>query len=342
MKKLKYLKTKINIYYGSAALMTLISATSLVHAMDEPRDDEQKTVVSARVNNEGVDQSTEKKLFKRILNQDIEAQRLLAQCYMKKGRTMEAFILYKAAAKKGDVASANALGDLLSGEKKIKWHTIAAEAGHSESQLLVGNHYRDKGNLEAAEEWFTRAASQQNPGVQAALVALPKAYYDKGIEFLNTNNKPEAIRYFERAANKDLRDAQSKLGHLYLSEENFEKAVEYFKKAVAQNDSTAEDKCRLGALYLKNVKDHKSARELFEKAHVQGHLESTTRFAWMCYLGEGGEKDQRKAIDLWTEAATNGDGRARDKLVEIVQNNWNGSFVNFKMAYPSAEIVFPN
>ena len=151
MKKTKYIKTKMNFYCGSAALMTLISATSLCHAMDEPKEVDSKSVTRTQP------ASFEAQQLTLALTGDKDAQRKLGKWCMNKNREL-AIVFYESAAKQGDMNSANALGNLLSGEEeKMTWHLKAAEEGHSESQLLVGNHYRDKGDLEAAEKWFTLA-----------------------------------------------------------------------------------------------------------------------------------------------------------------------------------------
>lgn len=344
--KSKNLKEKMKIYYGSAALVALMCASSFAQAMDEPVDAEPKTAASARLNDDGpVNQDNEKKFFKRALSQDTKAQRLLAQWYMDKGKTMEAFVLYKAAAKQGDAVSANALGDLLSDEeKKIKWHTIAAwdeksQSGNANSQYFLGTYFQKK-DLENAKKWFRRAATQGHSAAKDEIYAIAWNNYENGESNL-TKNKPEAIRYFELAANDGVVEAQSKLGHLYLSENNLEKAVEWFEKAVVQTNATAEDQHTLGILCLTEVKvkNHKRARELFELAYAQGHLDATNRLAWMYYKGEGGTQDERKAIELWIEAAKNNNLHAREQLAEIVRRKYKGNIPLLNFEHPNAKLL---
>ena len=56
------------------------------------------------------------------------------------------------------------------GEKWLEWALQAAELGHSDTQLDVGNHYINNGQVDDAIVWLTKAAAQKNSKAACPLV----------------------------------------------------------------------------------------------------------------------------------------------------------------------------
>lgn len=148
------------------------------------------------------------------------------------------------------------------------WIRRAALTGDPEAQYLLSIEFEEKGATNESLSWLKRAA--QN-GHQDALFKLAKLRFN-GINF--TENKKEAIGLWRRAAKMLHAASMVELGDAYFLGEGVprdeEKAIQWWSAAEARGNSTAQ--YELG------------------KAHQLG-------------LGPL-EKNERKAVELWFEAAT--------------------------------------
>lgn len=145
----------------------------------------------------------------------------------------------------------------------------------------------------------------------------PEELYEMGENlFMGNNamslNRPEAIIYYQEAAEKGHREAQTMLGNCYNYgygvEVNPKMAAACYEKAAAQDVSQAQ--CRLGLLLLEGKgvsKNVKRAVELIRRAAEKGLPEALSRLAFMYDQGEGVKKDTIKAATLLSEAASLGD-----------------------------------
>lgn len=101
-------------------------------------------------------------------------------------------------------------------------------------------------------------------------------YYNKGKEYFNNKNYTEAVKWYRKAAEQGLADAQFSLGDCYLEGEgvtqNMTEAVKWFRKAAEQG--LADAQFALGACYQSGTgvtQNIAEAKKWHQKAADQGN-----------------------------------------------------------------------
>lgn len=131
---------------------------------------------------------------------------------------------------------------------------------------------------------------------------LGEAYYDgKGV----TENLPEAVKWFTRAAEQENVKAENNLGNCYYYGngvyKDYGEAVKWYTKAAEQGYAEAQNS--LGYYYEINELNPKKAVEWYTKAAEQG-LPMAQCNLGICYKnGDGVEKNLEEAIKWYTKAA---------------------------------------
>ncbi len=107
--------------------------------------------------------------------------------------------------------------------------------------------------------------------------ATPEKNFDTAVKLLKSKNYKEAIEYFRKAAAQNHPRAQNYLGVMYGEgqgvNQDHKEAVKWFQKAAAQNYPRAQN--NLGFMYKWGQgvnQDHKEAVKWYRKAVAQGHL----------------------------------------------------------------------
>lgn len=111
----------------------------------------------------------------------------------------------------------------------------------------------------------------------SALIAQSaEEYYNKGKEYFNNKNYTEAVKWYRKAAEQGLADAQFSLGDCYLEGEgvtqNMTEAVKWFRKAAEQG--LADAQFALGACYQSGTgvtQNIAEAKKWHQKAADQGN-----------------------------------------------------------------------
>ena len=146
----------------------------------------------------------------------------------------------------------------------------------------------------------------------------PKAQMQLGqIYATGLNNTPvnaaESFRWFEKAANQGLPEAQEAVGRMLLTGTGIPAdpgaAMTWYEKAAAQGRAEAEG--ALGKFYHDGIsvpQDFAAALKLFRKAAAQGHGESKYNLGVMHAEGQGVERDYLIAGQWFREAADDGYG----------------------------------
>lgn len=134
-----------------------------------------------------------------------------------------------------------------------------------------------------------------------------------------------AIKWYERAAEKGHADAQSSLGYLYYfgrgAKVDQEMAFRWFAKAAQKNDSYAQY-C-LGVLLRDGEgtpKNLEQAFQWFAKAAGQGDAIAQLEMANMYASGDGVTKDMNKAMKWYARSADQGDAEAQNTLGALLYN----------------------
>ncbi len=147
-------------------------------------------------------------------------------------------------------------------------------------------------------------------GEAEAQNALGEAYYDgKGV----TENLPEAVKWFTRAAEQENVKAENNLGNCYYYGygvyENYGEAVKWYTKAAEQGCAEAQNS--LGYYYEINELNPKKAVEWYTKAAEQGLPVAQCNLG-VCYkYGNGVEKNLEETIKWYTKAANQGYAKAQ-------------------------------
>ena len=136
--------------------------------------------------------------------------------------------------------------------------------------------------------------------------------------FGTTQNLPEAVEWYRRAAAKELPEAQFALGVCYGTGKGVEKdpkeATEWFRKAAAKE--LPEAQFALGVCYYNDEK-YKEAVEWFHRAADQGHTEAQFKLGECFANGKGVEKNLDEAAKWYRRAAKSGDKRAAEALQRL-------------------------
>jgi TPR repeat protein len=241
-----------------------------------------------------------------------------------------------AAAAKGDINAQCELGlSLLNSgeatevEEAYKWLHLAAEKGHPEAQLELGNayFYYGKGvqqNSAEALKWFLMAAEQGNADAQNNAGSM----YGKGVG-VSVDYK-EAVRWLKLAAAQGHSIAQNSLGLCYLHgngvQKDISKALEWLLES-AERPLTGyiEAQYNLGLCYsgtclqgytneqAESVINEESAIKWFSLAAGRGHTDAQFELGSI-YLTKGffyqSENEKEEAIKWLKMAAANGHTRA--------------------------------
>ena len=139
---------------------------------------------------------------------------------------------------------------------------------------------------------------------------LGEAYYDgKGV----TENLPEAVKWFTKAAEQENAKAQYNLGICYYYGngvyQNYGEAEKWYTKAAEQGYAEAQNS--LGYYYEIDDLNPKKAVEWYTKAAEQG-LPIAQCNLGVCYEnGDGVEKNLEEAIKWYTKAADQGYAKAQ-------------------------------
>lgn len=109
-----------------------------------------------------------------------------------------------------------------------------------------------------------------------------------------------AMNYYRQAAKEGYAPAQSRLAYLLDKSEANEEAIEWYKKAVAQND--AEAQFNLARLYAAGEgidKDSEQAYLLFTKSAEQNYAPAIRVLAMAHELGQLGQRDDYEKAQHW-------------------------------------------
>ena len=145
------------------------------------------------------------------------------------------------------------------------------------------------------------------------------AYCREGERLHSDENYESAFYWFKKAADMGASTSQRILGLCYENsdgvEKDFEKAIYWYQKAADNGNSKA--KQRIGWCYKNGIgiqRDLKMAAYYFAKAAESGESTAQCNLA-LCYCkGEGVEKDSSKAVYWWQRAAESGESTAQYNL----------------------------
>ncbi|MBQ7503256.1 sel1 repeat family protein [bacterium] len=145
-----------------------------------------------------------------------------------------------------------------------------------------------------ADYYARRDSRESSAETEARLRQLANREYSLGERCLQgkgaEQDYAEAARWFKKAAEQGLAEAQSKLGNCYYEgvgvEQDSIEAVKWYKLAAEQGDADAQN--NLGYCFYYGIgiyQDRNEADKLWEKALKQGHLGAINNYGDSEYYG---------------------------------------------------------
>jgi TPR repeat protein len=132
-------------------------------------------------------------------------------------------------------------------------------------------------------------------------------------------DEKEAVKWYEKAAEKGDGWSKSKLGNCYVNgtgvEKDYKKAFEWFRKGAEQGDGFAT--ANMGWCYQTGngvAKDEKEAVKWYTKSADQGNEAGQRHLGWCYANGTGVAKDEKEAVKWYTKSAEQGDEVGRRLL----------------------------
>ena len=191
-------------------------------------------------------------------------------------------------------------------QQALQTYLEASRKGNPEADFRLGLIYETgendiKQDYKLAMSYYMNASNYGHP---KAMANLGNMYYNG----LGTQqNLQEALRYFQKAAEKDNAAATNSLGVMYLKGEgglpkNSNKALAYFQKSAFLGDITAYN--NLGNMYFNGIgvnEDKAKAFEYYMKAAMQKNPEAMYKVAIMYEKGIGVQTNVTKA-KKWRDA----------------------------------------
>lgn len=198
----------------------------------------------------------------------------------------------------------------------IKYLEQAADHGHAQAQIELGDIYHNSGLKSEAVQYYKLAADQGNSQGQYSLGLC----YDHG--FGVPQDHDEATRYLKLAADQGDSLALYTLAMKQFPPEGADMQgpeaklfLDYMIRAADQGLKEAQN--YVGVLYVEGVavpKDYNRAAEYYRRAAEQGHAIAQHNLADLYLQGIGVPKDLQKAEQLFKLSADRGYIRAQYML----------------------------
>jgi localization factor PodJL len=177
----------------------------------------------------------------------------------------------------------------------------------------------------------------------AALANDPAAEYELGARYAEgrgmPQSLPDAVRWFERAADSGFAPAQFRLASLHEKGEGMKKDVQAARRLylAAANKGHAKAMHNLAVLYAEGIEgkpDYKAASEWFRKAAGYGVTDSQYNLAILYARGIGIPANLAESYRWFALAAANGDTDAAKKRDEVAARLDQQALATAKLAGP--------
>ena len=194
------------------------------------------------------------------------------------------------------------------GKNHARWVVIQDDERVQNWMKQAGKHY-DEENYGEAMKYYRLAADAGNTEAQNMVGLL----YDLGLGV--PENNAEAVKWYRKAALNGDFYAQNNLGLMYKDGEgitqNYAEAAKWFRKAADQNHDEAY--CNLGLLYEEGkgvVKDVIEAVRCYRKSAELGSARGQCSLGYMYQCGLGVEENVVEAVKWYRKAVDQEYGRA--------------------------------
>jgi hypothetical protein len=217
------------------------------------------------------------------------------------------------------------------------WHQTLGKTTSQAFQQYLNLQPNGKYRTQAKQQLALIREQQQQVKKRLENKVLADDYYHQ------QQNYPEALYYYEQAA--ELGDATSQylLGKMYEdargTEKNMRQAANWYTQAAKQGHIQAQ--ATLGYMYSKGSgvnQDYAEAANWYKKAAEQGHIEAQHNLAYLYSLGQGVAKDYQQAAFWYQKAAIQGDADSQNSLGKFYERGLgvNKNLVKAKTLYQQA------
>ena len=133
-------------------------------------------------------------------------------------------------------------------------------------QLLIGDCYREKGELDKAIEVYSRALEEAKADAKTGQMVTAKAAAAIGDCYVRKNDIANAQIYFKQAVDTspDNETIAYTVGEVFFSNQKLDEAIQYFTKATEIKPDWPPPYHKLGLVYL-NKMEYDKAKEYFAK-----------------------------------------------------------------------------
>jgi tetratricopeptide (TPR) repeat protein len=133
-------------------------------------------------------------------------------------------------------------------------------------QLLIGDCYREKGDLDRAIETYNKALEEAKADPKMGQQVSAKALAAVGDCYVRKNDIANAQLYFKQSidTNPDNETLAYTVGEVFFSNQKLDEAIQYFTKATEIKPDWPPPYHKLGLVYL-NKTEYDKAKEYFAK-----------------------------------------------------------------------------
>ena len=242
-----------------------------------------------------------------------EAMYYLAECYEYgtgvEENDAEARKWYRKAADEGYAPAQREIGTYYAGEEKYKdalrWYEKAAAQGDAESMNRIGVLYANgKGVTQNVKKAFQCYQASAEDGFGWGMFNLAQCYeYGDGVQ----QNDRIAKEWYEKAAYKQIPEAECRLGEYCLDEGNYAKARFWYKRAADRGNGEAlnmQGILRSSEEY--GLHNDGKAVEYFRQSAEAGYGWGMYNLAHCYETGSGVQKNLKLAGEWYAKAADEG------------------------------------
>jgi TPR repeat protein len=206
---------------------------------------------------------------------------------------------------------------LLTSNKELSGLRLKAEKGDVNSQIELGNKFRDgvaplEKDYLGAMKWYQMAADK---GSATAQYLLAQIYFREKL----AEDNFKAFELFLKSAQPGNSDALNMVGMCYsggygITKDNTE-AVKWWLKASEAGDSNAQASLGYSYEYAQGVaQDYAEAIKWYTKSAEQGNVIASGSLGIIYFKGQGVPKDYNESVKWFTKGAEKGDETCRKNL----------------------------
>lgn len=187
------------------------------------------------------------------------------------------------------------------------------------------------GLITMAAESLETVQKKANSGNGRAQYLLAECYRNgRGVK----QDYSEALSWYEKAANKNIVEAQYQLGYFYEYglcgvKEDKNKSFSWYSKAAEQGHAEAQSKV---AHWYYDKKDYSQSLAWYRKSAEQGNMNAQSYLGMHYKYGDGVSKDYNKAISWYKKAAEQGDRFSQNCVGDIYKEGGYGVTKDYKQA----------